>query len=107
MGRGRKPIPNFNGSEWETVFYNSVGTYVQYINIQLSKEYSLEPLSNHLKIVGGYAFKTAEYINQGIPIIRISDFNNEQIVLKDHVEDDNSGSKHLEFHQPVCLAPGA
>ena len=36
MGRGRKPISNFNGSEWETVFYNSVGTYVQYINIQLS-----------------------------------------------------------------------
>lgn len=85
MGRGRKPISNFNGSEWETVFYNSVGTYVQYINIQLSKEYSLEPLSNHLKIVGGYAFKTAEYVNQGIPIIRISDFNNEQIVLKDVV----------------------
>lgn len=85
MGRGRKPISNFNGSEWETVFYNSVGTYVQYINIQLSKEYLLEPLSNHLKIVGGYAFKTAEYKNQGIPIIRISDFNNEQIVLKDVV----------------------
>jgi type I restriction enzyme S subunit len=85
MGRGRKPISNFNGSDWETVFYNSVGTYVQYINIQLSKEYALEPLSNHLKIVGGYAFKTAEYKNQGIPIIRISDFNNEQLVLKDVV----------------------
>lgn len=85
MGRGRKPISNFNGSEWETVFYNSVETYVQYINIQLSKVYKLEPLSNHLKIVGGYAFKTAEYKNQGIPIIRISDFNNEQIVLKDVV----------------------
>ena len=85
MGRGRKPISNFNGSEWETVFYNSVGTYVQFINIQLSKEYLLEPLSNHLKIVGGYAFKTGEYQNQGIQIIRISDFNNEQIVLKDVV----------------------
>lgn len=85
MGRGRKPISKFNGSDWETVFYNSVGTYVQFINIQLSKEYSFEPLSNHLKIVGGYAFKTGEYKNQGIPIIRISDFNNEQIVLKDVV----------------------
>ena len=85
MGRGRKPISTFNGSEWETVFYNSVGTYVQYINIHLSKEYKLEPLSNHLKIVGGYAFKTAEYKSQGIPIIRISDFNNEQITLKDVV----------------------
>lgn len=85
MGRGRKPISNFKGSDWETVFYNSVGTYVQYINIELSKDYKLEPLSNHLKIVGGYAFKTAEYKNQGVPIIRISDFNNEQVVLKDVV----------------------
>jgi type I restriction enzyme S subunit len=85
MSRGRKPISNFIGPEWETVFYNSVGTYVQFINLQLSKEYNLEPLSNHLKIVGGYAFKTAEYKSQGIPIIRISDFNNEQIVLKDVV----------------------
>jgi type I restriction enzyme S subunit len=85
MGRGRKPMSNFKGTEWESVFYNSVGTYVQYINIQLSKEFPLESLSNHLKIVGGYAFKTAEYKNQGIPIIRISDFNNEKIVLKDVV----------------------
>lgn len=96
---GRKPISNFNGSEWETVFYNSVGTYVQYINIQLSKEYALEPLSNHLKIVGGYAFKTAEYKNQGIPIIRISDFNNEQIVLKDVVY--YQESKELDKYQLV------
>jgi restriction endonuclease S subunit len=99
MGRGRKPISNFNGSEWETVFYNSVGTYVQYINIQLSKEYALEPLSNHLKIVGGYAFKTAEYKNQGIPIIRISDFNNEQIVLKDVVY--YQESKELDKYQLI------
>lgn len=99
MGRGRKPISNFNGSEWKTVFYNSVGTYVQYINIQLSKEYKLEPLSNHLKIIGGYAFKTAEYKNQGIPIIRISDFNNEQIVLKDVVY--YQESKELDKYQLV------
>jgi type I restriction enzyme, S subunit len=99
MGRGRKPISYFNGSEWETVFYNSVGTYVQYINIQLSKEYKLEPLSNHLKIVGGYAFKTAEYKNQGIPIIRISDFNNEQIILKDVVY--YQESKELDKYQLV------
>jgi type I restriction enzyme S subunit len=97
MGRGRRPISNFNGSDWETVFYNSVGTYVQFINIQLSKEYILEPLSNHLKIVGGYAFKTAEYKNQGVPIIRISDFNNEQIVLKDVVY--YQESKELDKYQ--------
>jgi type I restriction enzyme S subunit len=99
MSRGRKPTSNFNSSEWETVFYNSVGTYVQYINIQLSKEYELEPLANHLKIVGGYAFKTAEYKNQGIPIIRISDFNSEQIVLKDVVY--YQESKELDKYQLV------
>ncbi len=85
MGRGRKPISSFHGSDWETVFYNSVGSYVQFINIELSKEYKLEPLSSHIKIIGGYAFKTAQYKKQGVPIIRISDFNNEQIILKDVV----------------------
>lgn len=99
MSRGRKSISNLNSSEWESVFYNSVGTYVQYINIQLSKEYKLEPLSNHLKIVGGYAFKTAEYKNQGVPIIRISDFNNEQIILKDVVY--YQESKELDKYQLV------
>jgi type I restriction enzyme S subunit len=99
MGRGRKPISNFNGSEWETVFYNSVGTYVQYINNELLKEYKAEPLSNHLKIVGGYAFKTSEYKNQGVPIIRISDFNNEQVVLKDVVY--YQESKELDKYQLV------
>ena len=99
MGRGRKPISNLNNSEWETVFYNSVGAYVRYINNQLSKEYKLEPLSNHLKIIGGYAFKAAEYKKQGIPIIRISDFNNEQIVLKDVVY--YQESKELDRFQLV------
>lgn len=106
MARGRKPISNFKGSEWETVFYNSVGTYVQYINIQLSKEYKLEPLSNHLKIVGGYAFKTAEYKNQGVPIIRISDFNNEQIVLKDVVyyQESKELDKYQLFEGDIIIA---
>jgi restriction endonuclease S subunit len=84
MAKGRKIAVNTN-SDWENVFYNSVGAYVQFINHELSKYYELEPLSNHIKIIGGYAFKTAEYQKQGIPIIRISDFNNEQIVLKDVV----------------------
>jgi len=82
MAKGRKIATN-NNSDWENVFYNSVGTYVQCINIELSKEIKLEPLSNHIKIVGGYAFKTVQYQKEGIPIIRISDFNNEQVILKD------------------------
>ena len=82
MSKGRKIATN-NNSDWENVFYNSVGTYVQCINNELSKEIKLEPLSNHIKIVGGYAFKTVQYQKEGIPIIRISDFSNEQVILKD------------------------
>lgn len=82
MAKGRKIATN-NNSDWENVFYNSVGTYVQCINNELSKEIKLEPLSNHIKIVGGYAFKTVQYQKEGIPIIRISDFSNEQVILKD------------------------
>ena len=97
MSRGRKPKSNIQGSDWETVFYNSVGTYVQCINKELSNEYKLEPLSNHLKIVGGYAFKTAEYKKQGVPIIRISDFSNEQVVLDNVVFYEES--KDLERYE--------
>ncbi len=82
MSRGRKPIV-FNGSDWETVFYNSVGKYVQIINAELSKEIKQEPLSKHIKILGGYAFKSTEYKKEGIPIIRISDFSNERVELSD------------------------
>lgn len=85
MSRGRKRTSSFDGTNWEAVFYNSVGVYVQFINIQLSKEYKLEPLSNHLKIFGGYAFKNSEYKKQGIPIIRISNFSNEKVILDDVV----------------------
>ena len=56
MARGRKIVTN-NSSDWESVFFNSVGVYVQLINNELSKEYKLEKLSNHIKIIGGYAFK--------------------------------------------------
>lgn len=84
MARGRKIVTN-NSYDWESVFFNSVGVYVQLINNELSKEYKLEKLSNHIKIIGGYAFKNTYYKKHGIPIIRISDFNNEKIILKDVV----------------------
>lgn len=92
MGRGRKSITNNQRNEWEQVFYNSVGHFVQIINQQLSSQYKLEPLSDHIKIVGGYAFKTSNYKTHGIPIIRISDFNNEiidnvNVVFYDESED--------------------
>jgi type I restriction enzyme S subunit len=85
MGRGRKSTAFHSNSDWEKVFYNSVGTYVQIINNNLSKQFKVEPLSNHIKILGGYSFKNSEYKRQGVPIIRISDFNNEKVILNDVV----------------------
>jgi type I restriction enzyme S subunit len=85
MSRGRKSPASDSNSDWEKVFYNSVGTYVQIINNNLSKQFKVEPLSNHIKILGGYSFKNSEYKRQGVPIIRISDFNNEKVNLDDVV----------------------
>jgi len=96
MSRGRKAIVH-NNSDWESVFYNSVGTYVQYINLRLAESIKSEPLSNHIKIVGGYAFKSSQYKKQGVPVIRISDFSNEKIVLDDVVYYDES--ENLERYE--------
>ncbi|MFX3626068.1 MAG: restriction endonuclease subunit S [bacterium] len=85
MGRGRKKIIPSNNTNWEKVFYHSVGTYVNIINLELRQNIKPEPLRNHIKIIGGYAFKSTEYKKRGIPVIRISDFNNEQIILADTV----------------------
>ncbi len=65
----------------KNVFYKNIGTYMALINNELKKEYPLEPLSNHIKMVGGYAFKSSHYLSEGIPVIRISDFQNEKIEL--------------------------
>lgn len=66
---------------YEKVFFLNIGTYLEIINGYLSDKYEPRPLSEHIKIVGGYAFKSAEYKKSGIPIIRISDFNNEKVIL--------------------------
>ena len=110
MSRGRKSNSSFTGSDWESVFYNSVGTYVNVINNELSKELSLEPLSRYIKIGGGYAFKTSEYKKSGIPIIRISDFNNEQIDISNCVYyDENDSLSKYELKENdiiICLTGG-
>lgn len=85
MSRGRKSFNSSITDNWEKAFFNSIGHYITLINKGLSKLFKSEPLSNHIKIVGGFAFKNAEYRSSGIPIIRISDFNNERIVLDDVV----------------------
>lgn len=81
MSRGRKPFSSSITDNWEKAFFNSIGHYITLINKGLSKSFRSEPLSNHIKIVGGFAFKNSEYKSSGVPIIRISDFNNERIVL--------------------------
>lgn len=99
MSRGRKAVVQ-NNSDWESVFYNSVGTYVQYINLRLAEHIKSEPLSNHIKIVGGYAFKSLQYKKQGIPVIRISDFSNEKIILDDVVYyDESKDLERYELHE--------
>jgi type I restriction enzyme S subunit len=89
MSKGRRSIEN-KFSDWESVFFNSVGIYVQIINKYLSHKYGHEPLSKHIKIVGGYAFKSTDYRKGGIPIVRISDFSNEKIALDNPVFYDES-----------------
>jgi type I restriction enzyme S subunit len=81
MSRGRKSFSSSITDNWEKTFFNSIGHYITLINKGLSKVFQSEPLSSHIKILGGFAFKNAEYKSSGIPIIRISDFNNERIVL--------------------------
>lgn len=109
MGKGRKQTIN-NNSDWVNVFFNSVGTYVNIINTEFSKTYPLEPLSNYIKIGGGYAFKTSEYKKAGVPIIRISDFNNELIDVSNCVyynEDDSLSKYELnESDIIICLTGG-
>lgn len=63
------------------IFYKNVSYYMTVINNKLSQKYTKQPLSNKIKVLGGYAFKSSEYLKSGIPIVRISDFNNEKIEL--------------------------
>lgn len=94
MSRGRKSFSSGITDNWEKAFYNSIGYYITSINKGLSQTFKNEPLKQHIKIVGGYAFKNAEYKKTGIPIIRISDFNNEKVTLESVVYYDES--KDLE-----------
>lgn len=110
MAKGNRTINLYKDDVWKSVFFESVGTYVNVINNELSQEYPLEPLSDYIKIGGGYAFKTSEYKKSGIPIIRISDFNNEQIDISNCVyyDEDASLSKYelKENDIIICLTGG-
>lgn len=81
MGRGRKSFSSSISNNWEKAFFKSIGFYITSINKGLSRTFKNEPLKKHIKLIGGFAFKNAEYKKSGVPIIRISDFNNEKINL--------------------------
>lgn len=81
-------------NEWLTIFYNNIGIYNSIISKNLSLTYKLEPLGQHIKIVGGYAFKSSSYKNSGIPVIRISDFHDERIDLSSAKYYDESSDLH-------------
>lgn len=40
-----------------------------------SKKWAKEPLSKHLNVVGGYAFKSELFTEEGIPVLRIGNIN--------------------------------
>ena len=65
----------------QKVFFFNVSTYLELINKHLSTKYIEQPLGKHIRVLGGFAFKSSEYQTEGIPVIRISDFNKEKIDL--------------------------
>src|SRR5690606_5970336 len=110
MAKGNRIVNEFQDNVWLDVFYNSVGTYVNVINKDLSEIYKPEPLSKYIKIGGGYTFKTAQYKKEGVPVIRISDFNNERIDISNCIfyDEDDSLSKY-ELNEGdiiICLTGG-
>ncbi len=81
-------------------FFENIGVYISLINLFLSKTNKLEPLGNHIKMVGGFAFKSKDYKNQGIPVIRISDFQDEKIQLtKVRYYQENEKFEKYELHE--------
>lgn len=57
----------------QSVFYEMFGDPVKN-----EKRWNLDFLNNHLEIIGGYAFKSKEYCENGIPLIRIGNINTGQ-----------------------------
>lgn len=65
------------------IFNNNIDVYFQIITEKLSKTNWISELWKYVKIQWWYSFKASEYKNIGIPVIRISDFNNWKIILED------------------------
>ena len=68
------------------------------ININ-SHNYQEEKLSNHLKIIGGYAFKSKNFKNKGIPVLRIGNINTGFFVSKNLMfYDDNPNLENYAIY---------
>jgi len=46
---------------------------------EAGSRFGKEPLGNHVKIQGGFAFKSSEYVEAGLPIIRIANLESEVV----------------------------
>lgn len=92
--------------ERQKAFFTGLSTFIDLINQQLSKEYSPEPLGKHIKVLGGYAFKSSEYKSVGIPVIRISDFQDEKIDLSNvqYYKESNEYDKYQLFEGDIIIA---
>ena len=91
---------------WEHVFYLNISIYIGLINKTLSTKFPLTKLGQYIKLKGGYAFKSAEYKTTGIPVIRISDFQNEKIVLDNvkYYKEDDSLKKYELYEGDIIIA---
>ena len=97
---------NIDKDIWKDVFYSNISAYIEVLNSQLIRLYSSNPLNKYIELIGGYAFKSREYKKSGIPIIRISDFQNEKIVLKNVVyyKLENRLEKYLLERDDIIIA---
>lgn len=78
------------------IFNNNIDVYFQIITEELSKTNWISELWKYVKIQWWYSFKASEYKTTGIPIIRISDFNNWKVIL-DGVKYYEENSKFNDF----------
>src|SRR3989344_4992305 len=87
-------------------FFMCLPTFINLINRELSKKYPLEPLGKHIKILGGYAFKSSQYKLEGIPIIRISDFQDEKLDLSNvkYYEENPEYDKYSLIEGDIIIA---
>lgn len=92
--------------EHQKAFFSGLSFFIDIINKELSKKYPPEPLGNHIKVLGGYAFKSSEYKSQGIPVIRISDFQEEKIDLSNvqYYQESKECDKYELFEGEIIIA---